>query len=354
MMNLQTGFKIILCSSLLTFAALITHTIVQAQSSSYYCHAICSFAWSPGEQNLLGAVNQYGLWLYRADDTDSEPRLFPYKHAHDLSFDPTGTTVAVAYCTDDVINTPCTGSLALFELATETWETLAQSKYPIENIKFSLDGKYVAFLAGGLNLINLTTRETIRIYAPIYTGNVLDYAIDPSSSRVAISSGFLSGHVFFGITVWSILERRIETATPFGIEASAVTFTPDGTGILFVEDDTELSHWDLESEVITSRGQLVKVKPDNINLFAFSENSAYLAASLLDNGVPDDRNLLVWESASEAQVFALDPPRGRILDSIMINPAGRYVAFGDGGDKRMLVEVWERETGTTRQLSLVP
>lgn len=357
-MRLISVYKIVILGTFFIFTA-ISGNIVQAQSASYYCRTICALAWSPSELNVLGIVNRYGLWLYDAADHNTEARLFQYNNAYYLSFAPTGSTIAVAACANSEETNNCNSSLALFDITTQTWETLAQYEYTIDKLKFSPDGRYIAYEATmpgyqGVHLIDLTTHETTTIAKLGFTDHVLDYAFDPQVTRIAISNRGLSGHGFVGITVWRLSDQTLERESPFDVLAPALAFIEGGTEIIFAEYDTQLSVWNLENGVITAQEQLVETMPDNLNTLRFTDDSAYLVASLLGNGSLYNRQLFVWETTSGTEVFALNSPTDdRLLNLIAINSAGTYVAFSDAVDERMLVEIWDRASGSIIQKSLM-
>ena len=353
--------KLIAVGLLFMLATVFPGRISRAQPI-YYCQATatCALAWSPSETSLLAVLNQYGLWLYDADDPDSELSLIPYENATSLSFDPSGTFIAVTTCNHDEINASCNGTLVLFDLEAQAWETIVQYDYGIGDVKFSPDGKYIAFRqfepnAVGVRLIDLATEQAITISDPMLTFDILDYAIDPLSTHIAISIRGLTGHLNSQINVWRLSDQMLEVSTEGIVQAPALTFAPDGTGILFTDYDTKLSMWDLESGVITANRQLVETNVDNLNYLRFTDDSRYLVASLYNGQLFENRKLFVGEVASGEEVFAINSLPNNSADAVSINPVGTHVAYITvDGDEQMWVNVWERSSSTVHQMSLKP
>ncbi|MBC7814427.1 MAG: hypothetical protein H7175_24940, partial [Burkholderiales bacterium] len=50
---------------------------VAAQERPVDCSGICALAWSPADEHLLGAVDEFGLWLYDVNEDNSAPQFFP-------------------------------------------------------------------------------------------------------------------------------------------------------------------------------------------------------------------------------------------------------------------------------------
>src|SRR5688572_11296366 len=71
---------------------------VQSQTDVAVWCGVCDLAWSPVDNNLLAAVNKFGLWLYDASKRDSTPVLFSFPNATSLDFSPDGNTIAITTC----------------------------------------------------------------------------------------------------------------------------------------------------------------------------------------------------------------------------------------------------------------
>jgi WD40 repeat protein len=340
---------------ILSMFAALDNTTVVAEQRPGDCSGICDLAWSPVEENILGVVDEFGLWLYDTNETDAQ--FFPHENATSLSFDPTGQYVAVTSCADWTNPTdPCNGSISLFDIQEQSWTELRRFNYSIGNVKFSPDGRYVTFEndeigAWGIQMIDLTTNDTFTIGDQRLTNLIIEYAFDPQSNTIAISNGDIGteGHVFWGLSVWKLSDQTLQGFTDESLLAADLTFTETDTTIMFVEYNTEISLWNYSTGVISSINKMNETVGDYLHQLSFSNPPTFLLAALLDDWHPGDRMLFAWNVQSGEQVFFRDMPEGSFTDLIVINPTGEYIAYSSTVDERKIVRVWERTTGSTRQ-----
>jgi len=341
---------------------------VAAQERPVDCSGICALAWSPADEHLLGAVDEFGLWLYDVNQADSAPQLYPRENSMSLSFDPQGRYAAVTSCPDYILFEPCHGAIALFDLQEQVWIELGAYDYLIQNVKFSPDGRYVAFQkyehrAYGLQVIDLTTNETFSIVdqsGENRTALVRDYAFDPQSSTVAISNGSMSYEFgdYFGISVWRLSDQTLQAFTSGGVikaetVAAYLTFTETDTEIIFVDYDTELFVWNTHTGTISSFGPILENTYDNLHRLSFSTPPTYLIASIVDRYAIGHRTLFVWDIQSREQVFVRDTPEDSFMNLVTMTDNGEYIAYSSSVDERKIVHVWERSSYVTRQIELI-
>jgi WD40 repeat protein len=338
------------------FILLASVTIISAQPYAD-CSGICDLAWSPVEENLLGAVDEFGLWLVDLNESESDPLFFSHENSASLSFDPTGQYIAVTSCPALAVPTdPCKGSLSLFDLHDQSWTELGAYDYRLDNIKFSPDSNYMAFQIGerSIQLIDLITNETFSITDRILANVITDYTFDPQSNYIALSNGAYGteGHAFWGISLWRLSDQTLQTRTEGSILALDLTFTETKSNIMFVKDNTEVLVWDYNTGVISSLNKLNETVGDNLNRLSFSYPPTYLLAALLDDWHPGNRTLFVWDIQSSEQIFFLDTPEDSFTDLITINSTGAYLAYSSTVDEGKIVGVWERTTDTHQQIIL--
>ncbi|MCA0455949.1 MAG: WD40 repeat domain-containing protein [Chloroflexi bacterium] len=344
-------FKLALTAFILML--LLNTSLVSAQPDTI-CTGICDLASSPTVENLFGAVNEFGLWLINTNE--SEAQFFSHENAINLSFDPSGKYVAVISCPNLAIRTsPCKGSLSLFDLQEQTWRELGSYDSAIENVKFSPDGKYVAFQNGfgksGVQLIDLTTGDTFTVGDQRLTNMIIEYTFNPQSTLIAISNGDIGygGHVFWGLSIWKISDQSFQVKTRGSLLAADLTFTETENNIAFVKYNAELYSWNYYKGIVSSVDDIVG---DNLNRIRFSYPPTYLLATLSDGRLPMDRMLYVWDVQSGEQIFVLDRTDDSFTNLISINSTGEFIAYGSTVTEGKIVEVWERATGTTSQYTL--
>lgn len=341
------------------FILLGSTTTVSAQPSAY-CSGVCDLEWSPVEENLLGAVNEFGLWLVDMNESKSSPRFFTRENVTNLNFDPTGQYVAVISCPSLAAPTDeCNGSISLFDLEEGAWAELEAYNYNISNIKFSPDGRYVAFQNDeigewGIQLIDLTTNNTFTVGDQHLTDFIIEYTFDRQSNTIAISNGDIGyqGHTFWGLSVWRLSDQTLQARTDDSILAADLTFTETESNIMFVEYDTKVSVWNYRTNVISPVNKLNETVGDNLHRLSFSASPTHLLAALLDDWHPSNRRLFVWDMLSGEQIFFRDMPEDTFTDLIAMNSTGNYIAYSSTVDELKIVEVWEQTTGATRQVTL--
>jgi WD40 repeat protein len=222
--------KCVVAGMLSIFILLTSAGLVSAQPWRD-CSGICNLEWSPVEENLFAAVDEFGLWLIDTNESNSPPQFFPHEFATSLSFDPTGKYVAVTSCPALVAPTEqCNGSISLFDIQEQSWTELGAYDYTISNVKFSPDGRYVAFQKDergvwGIQLIDLTTNNTFQItdgMDRIFTNLVVNYAFDPQSDYIALSNGAYGteGHAFWGLSLWRLSDQALQAFTDGSILAA--------------------------------------------------------------------------------------------------------------------------------------
>jgi WD40 repeat protein len=294
---------------------------------------------------------------------ENKPVLFfPHGNSTSLSFDPKGKHVAVTSYPGVTFPTDiCNGTLSLFNIEEQSWEQLAAYEYNIDNVKFSPDGRYVAFQKDeigewGIQLIDLTTNNTFSITDGtdrIFTNVVIDYAFDPQSNYIALSNGAYGteGHAFWGISLWRLSDQTLQARTEGSILAADLTFTETDSSIMFVKYDTEVSVWNYNTGVIASLNKPNETVGDNLHRLSFSNPPTYLLGALLDDWHPGDRMLFVWDIQSGKQVFFRDMPEDSFTDLITINPTGEYIAYSSTVDERRIVDLWEQTTGSSKNFN---
>jgi dipeptidyl aminopeptidase/acylaminoacyl peptidase len=283
--------------------------------------------------------------------------------ATSLSFDPTGQYIAVTSCPALTAPTDsCKGSISLFDIHEQSWTELGAYAYSISNVKFSPDGRYVAFQkdergAWGIQLIDLITNDTFQItdgVDRIFTNLVIDYAFDPQSDYIALSNGAYGteGHAFRGLSLWRLSDQTIQAFTDGSILAADLTFSETESSIIFVEYNTEVFVWNYHTGVISSVNKMYETIGDNLHRLSFTYPPTYLLAALLDDWHPGDRMLFVWDIQSGEQVFFRDMPEDSFTDLIAINPTGECIAYSSTVDEQKIIGVWERSTDSNKQIVL--
>lgn len=284
------------------------------------------------------------------------PVLIPLENTTSLSFDPTGQYIAVTSCPDLSAPTgPCNGSISLFDLQEQSWRELGSYNYNIGNVKFSPDGRFIAFekdeiRAWGIQVIDLTTNDTFSIVDRDFTNLVSNYAFDFQSNSIAISNGDIAGESFSGLSVWRLSDQTLQAFTEGRILAADLTFAETKHNIMFVTHDTEVFLWNYQTGAVSSLSKLNQTLRDNLNRLSFSYPPIYLLAALLDDWHPGDRMLFVWDIQSGEQVFFQDMPEGSFADLIAISTTGEYIAFSSTVNEQKTVEIWEQSTGTSHQI----
>lgn len=342
---------------------LLANSSIVADQRPADCTGICDLAWSPAEEHLLGAVDERGLWLYDANESDSAPQFFSHKYSMSLSFDPQGQYIAVTSCPSFAGSTdPCKGELSLFDLQEHTWKQLGLFDYSIENAKFSTDGKYVAFQedkprSAGIQLIDLANNETFSLVDRDRnrTSLVIDYAFDPQSNYIAISNGNVAYELddFLGISVWRLSDQTLLASTRSSIFAANLIFTESDNNIMFVQYDTQVSIWNYRTGTISPLKRMTETPFDNLHNLSFSNPPNYLLASLLNNGFPDDRTLFAWDIHSGKQMFSRRFPENSFMDLIATTQTGDYIAYSSTVDESKLVGIWDRSNDSTHQVQMI-
>lgn len=358
--HLIAAYKYVVVGLLSMFVMLGSIAIVSAQPDTI-CRGICDLAWSSVEEDLLGAVDEFGLWLYDISEANNPPQFFPHEYATSLSFDPTGRYIAVISCPNLIIRTdPCNGLISLFDIQEESWTALKAYNYNISNVNFTPNGRYIAFEkdargALGIEVIDLTKNNTLSIVNGPMTNAVIDYAFDRQSNYIAVSNGAFGteGHAFWGISLWSLSDQTYLATTEGSRLAAALTFTETDNDILFITYDAQMFGWKYQTGDISTLGSFVENAPfDNLHRLSFSQPPTYLLAALIDGEFVSDRKLFVWDIQSGDQVFFRDMPEDSFTDLITINSTGEYIAYSSTINDGKLIDIWERATGSTRQVEM--
>jgi WD40 repeat protein len=354
------AFQDIVAAILCIFILLASSTVVSAQSAAD-CSGICDLAWSPVEENLLGAVDEFGLWLIDTNESESDPQFFSHEFTSSLSFDPTGQYIAVTSCLALAVPTdPCNGSISLFDMQDQSWTELGVYDYRISNVKFSPDGRYIAFQKDeigewGIQLIDLVTKDTYPIGDQNLTNLVIEYTFDSQSNIIAISNGAIpyAGESFWGLSVWRLSDQTLQARTEDDILAADLTFTESGSDLMFTLYDTQVFVWNYQTGLISPFRELVEIISDDLHRLSFSYPPTYLLAALLDDWrLPSDRILFVWDIQSSEQIFFLDMPEDSFANLITIDSTGEYIAYSSTVYEGKVIGVWERTTGTHQQIIL--
>jgi hypothetical protein len=78
-MVLISVYKYVVAGVLSILFMLLTSAAIVSAQPTAYCSGICDLAWSPVEENLLGAVDESGLWLVDTNMSESDPQFFPHE-----------------------------------------------------------------------------------------------------------------------------------------------------------------------------------------------------------------------------------------------------------------------------------
>jgi WD40 repeat protein len=329
---------------------------------------VCDLAWSPTE-DLLAAVNQYGLWLVQADDADAVPELVPFEDATSVAFSPDGETIAITACHIYLEeDRACESLIAIYDISSGVWQEFNRYDFELSDIMFSPDGLTLAAeqskaQAWGLRLIDLVTKDESTITDPIRTNAILTYAFSPDGrylANVNATAGILAEMVN-GVIVWDLATGERIAETEGNLHLRDVMFSSDSSKIIYVDASgivTERNFLPQEGDgvaaAIISERLFSPVMIDILHTFVLVEQPAYLLASLLDDYRPTNRSLYAWDLTTNTEVFFYDMPLDRNIEQIALSASGQYFSAASAVMDDRLLDIWHIESGAHRQFTLTP
>ena len=346
------GLVILVVISLLTISVKLK---VRSQAEELVCSGVCDLEWSPTDENLLAAVNHYGLWLYDIRESESKPALFPFQNATSLDFSPDGSSIAVTACPIlKAGDNPCKGIVSIFDLENESWREVAQYDDAVTDVKFSPDGNLTAFVQHnvqeqGIRIINLLLNENLTIVDDSMTVLISGFAFSPDSSLIAISNGNLSWQN--RLSVWSATNAELIAVKDIEGLIKDLNFS-DTDSIDFVTSDARVLVWDYVAGSTRLSHTMIQTTKDNLHEYNLTDQSTYLLGSLVDDGNPRDRTLYLWDLETGDEIFSIDIPPDHWHNILEINVSGEYLSASDSNDAHHAVDLWEIETNVHHQIVL--
>lgn len=351
------GLEVLLAISLLI---IIPKSPVESQSGGSVCDGVCDLSWSPTDDTLLAAVNQYGLWLYEIGESGSGPILFAFPSATSLDFSPDGESIAITACPalDARINT-CQGIVSIFNIKHRTWNQVRQFDYKVDNIQFNPNGNSIAFVqsktnARGLHMIDLSSTASATIVDPLLTNLIAAYDFSPNGEYIVISNGspVMNADDFNGATVWDANTGLLMSRTEGNIFRKDVAFLPDSSSIALVENDSRVSIWNFTENIVTLNHVMIATLADPLNDYNLVDKPLYLLGSLLDDWHPRDRTLHIWNVRTLNEIFSVDVPPNHWHDLLEINSSARFLAASSSRDESQIVDIWQVKTNEHFQVVL--
>lgn len=332
-----------------TFFMLSISRSSSVAAQSINCVEICDIEWSPTEEDLLAVVTEIGLWLHHVNDMDSTPILYQIENVTSLSFSPNGDVIAVTSCIDsDQEDSECHGMVSIFNIETESWREIARFDYGLKDIQFSPDGTKLAMIQDkpsewGLNIIDLSTMESVQIVDRKLTNLIIDYDI---SDKFAVISNGSTTLAFAGITLWNLDTGKVVAKLDIYDEnidqkyISEIAFWNDSSTVALVNSEAQLTLWEVEANRLASTENFIDTYYEPFHNFELIPSTQHLLAALAQDNL-SIRVLSLWDLQSMELVFTADLPSPTLSTTLLdMNSTHSLIAIS-GFDEKCAIYVFD-------------
>jgi WD40 repeat protein len=278
--------------------------------------------WSP-DNKLLGICSSAGIWLYRTDNFDSEPRLLQNKaECRKLAFSPDSLLMASFGNIDDY-------KIQVWDL--ETGSLKIELRWQggeldwIYSLAFSPDSSLLAFGGtSGVQIWNFKT-QTQRSFS------TFPYGTTGSALAFNQNGTLLAAAEAYGVDVWDV--ETGEKNEIRGPTAQDVRFSADGK-FLVTTNGNNVRLW----YVTGGPQRAVLLNNDHVYSAQFSADGKSVVTG-------NANSIIVWDAFRYVQLSKIQNPWSSVKN-VALNPDNTLAAAIDDRDVRVFV--WETKTGKLR------
>lgn len=278
--------------------------------------------WSP-DGKLLAICSTAGIWLYRSDLLNNEPRLLQDNaDCEKLVFSPNDLFIASFGNIDDP--TVRVWDMETGKIKVELrWK--GDTPHWIYSIVFSPNNSLLAFGGvSGVQVWNFATQTQQSFSTLPYGATTTGLAFNPEGTLLAAAEPY-------GIDVWDVQTGK-KRAELYGAVAEDVRFSPDGKLLAAISGDS-VRLWN-----VTGGERAVLFNHDRVYSTQFSSDATKVITG-------NANSVIEWDLKRYSRRSTIKNPFAPV-QKVALNPNNTLAAGID--DRQVQVFIWETDTGKLR------
>jgi len=289
---------------------------------------VCSVAFSPDGKRIVSGSDDNTIKIWDATTGAEKAVLRGHESGvYDIVFSPNGK---------HIISGGGDNTVKIWDGASEGEGTTVNTRYAVEDLAFSTDGKRL--ITAGDDTVTIWDVETCAELTTVH-GYSLGYGtINSDGNRIMCwRRGRRAGKP--AIDIWDMMTRaKIMTLRGHENPIGRVSFSQDGKYIVTESSDNTIKVWDgsTGAELMTLQGL-----KERLGCVAFSPDGKRIVAGGR-NGI-----MKVWDMAAGTELTTIQHGDGKVHPSqgtwsVAFSPDGKHIVSGGSNDK---VKIWDAVTG---------